>query len=291
MDREGRLPADRTAGDNRITLDSDDNSQVRDKLNIVRALLDRLGPGLVAVSGGLDSRLLIHLAWTWNFPVEAVHMAGPQFSLYESGPAVARLSAYGRVFHTVRINPMTHPGVRRNTRRRCYHCKRILFEKARELAGEKNMLWVGEGSHADDLREYRPGMVALKELGVHSPFALAGLSKPELRHIARSVGLDAPDQPSRACLLTRFPYGHFILPHLLEPLARAEEQLAKLGLADFRLRVLESDRFILQIGKDELANAVLKKAQIAGIMKEHGFSPFDLTASDKVSGFHDADKH
>lgn len=318
MDRKRRFPADRTAGSHRIAVELDNQSaagpsgagsgqqskatrnvrpdilpetfgdkDIRARLDSLRSSVEQLGPGLVAVSGGLDSRLLVHLLWTWNLPVQAVHMTGPQFSLHESGPAVARLSAYGAAFHLLEVDPMTHPGVRRNTRQRCYHCKRMLFQKACELAAEKQLAWVADGSHAGDLKEYRPGMVALKELGIRSPFARVGLDKPQLRRIARALGLPDPHQPSRACLLTRFPYDYVILPETLYALAGAEDEIARLGLGDFRLRVFESGRYALQLARSEAAKASARREAIARIMARYGFSAFDVAVCDRVSGYHD----
>ena len=122
---------------------------------------------------------------------------------------------------------------------RCYHCKRHLFSRLVELARERGLAAVMEGSNLDDDRDYRPGARAIRELGVRSPLREAGLAKAEIRELSRLLGLPTADKPSAACLASRIPYGDRITPELLDRVDRAEALVADRfpGLAQLRVRV------------------------------------------------------
>jgi len=248
--------------------------------------LTRLAPGLIAVSGGLDSRFLAHVARRLGLPFHLLHLTGPHIPAAESRAALAWCAGLGLPHHRLTVDPLALPEVLSNTRERCYACKKQLFAAAMELAGSLGLANVLEGSQASDTTAFRPGRRALAELGVKSPLAEAGLTKPDIRRLGATLGLSAPDQPARPCLLTRLDYGLSPDAALLVRLAAAEEALAALGLVEFRLR-LTAGGSCLQIASAEAEKARERAGEAAEILARHGFAAARMLLTESVSGFFD----
>ena len=104
-------------------------------------------------------------------------------------------------FEAIKIDELAEAGIEQNPPDRCYRCKRLLFEKLQAFANEKGIALLCDGTNADDLKEYRPGLCALRELGVHSPLMECSLSKNEVRALAKEAGLAVSQKPSSPCLL------------------------------------------------------------------------------------------
>lgn len=257
----------------------------------VPAALARVLGGLpriaVAYSGGLDSRFLCHAALLCGCDVLAVHVFGPHIPPQESAGATAWAQQRGLSLRTARFDPLTLPEVENNSPQRCYGCKKGLVNLLRgELAaiaeqGPGRVLC--DGTNADDLQTYRPGLRALEESRVRSPLAEAGLAKAAIREAARATDLDRPDQRARPCLLTRMAYGMRPDAATLKRLAAAEDELAEAGtLGDFRLRLTPEP--VLQAEKmpDPL------RPQVQNILQSHGFWPCKMEIGGSISGFYDA---
>ena len=120
---------------------------------------------------------------------------------------------------------------------RAFASKRTLFGKLLAAAAERGIGAVAEGSNTDDEGDYRPGMKAVRELGVLSPLRQAGLSKAEIRELSRVLGLPTWDKPSYACLASRFVYGETISEEKLSMVDRAEQLLLDLGFRQVRVRI------------------------------------------------------
>ena len=127
--------------------------------------------------------------------------------------------------------------IRHNPPDRCYHCKRLIFGKIIEAAQQNGIPYVAEGSNTDDTGDYRPGMRAIRELGVLSPLLDAGLSKSDIRSLSKELDLPTWDKPSFACLASRFVYGEAITDERLAMVDRAEQLLLDLGFRQFRIRI------------------------------------------------------
>jgi uncharacterized protein len=127
--------------------------------------------------------------------------------------------------------------VRGNPPDRCYLCKTEVMGVVRSVAGEAGISVIFDGTNADDVNDYRPGMRALAELNVRSPLLEAGLTKNEIRALAREAGLEVIDKPSNACLLTRFPHDTEIVPGELRKAEEAELLISSLGFVGSRIRV------------------------------------------------------
>lgn len=259
------------------------------KFKVERAfgLIQASGPSLLAVSGGLDSRFLSWLAWEGGLNHEAVFFSGPH--LAESEIHYARRWLEGRApgWSEIAVSPLTDEAVRRNAKDRCYHCKYALFSRALEVARERGFAGVMDGTNASDLATYRPGIRALKELGVQSPLAGAGLTKGEIRLAGRLLGLPEPEQPARPCLLTRFGYGVSADEETLARIGRCEDALAALGFTDFRLRVPADGRFVLQLGEGDKSRWEKKGGTAREAFLREGISVFETVVTQSVSGWYD----
>jgi len=257
------------------------------KLDALFFHLRALQPLFIAVSGGVDSRLLLHLAQVWNLEHVAAYAVGPHQSPGEQAENAARLARAATTPSLIlRFNPLDLPEVGVNARNRCYWCKKALFFRFLEWADQHNC-HVVDGTQADDLTGHRPGRIALRELGVHSPLAHAGLTKADVRQAGALFGLEDPHQPSRPCLLTRFPYDHALSPAKLAAVGRLEDGLAQMGLRQFRFRVVGNDANLLQLHPDELPCWSCGQKKGEELVHAAGLDPFTVDVTPRLSGFYD----
>ena len=217
------------------------------------SLLRSLSPLAIAFSGGLDSRFLSHAAsLTDGVSFKLYHIKGPHVPGTESAAAIAWARERGFGLDLLSLNPLEVPEVGANGKERCYSCKRHLFtavEQRVDAEGSAPRRTLCDGSNQSDMGMYRPGLRALRELGVRSPLAEAGLEKASIRALARETGMDRPDQTARPCLLTRFAYDLEPSVEALTALAAAEQAVEEALLAfaggmcpDFRLRLVAAGK-------------------------------------------------
>lgn len=217
-------------------------SEAAGRLERLKAIL-RSDVWAIAFSGGLDSRFLAHMALQTArseglTPPVLLHVCGPHTANAERVRAEAWAAEAGAAMVMVPLNPLNVPEVRRNTRERCYHCKHALFSELLHRCRDRTL---ADGSNASDTEGYRPGLRALRELGVRSPLMEAGLAKADIHALAAHTGLSEPWQKPRPCLLTRFPYDTEIQESRLRELEIMEEAVADVigsgpDAPDYRLR-------------------------------------------------------
>jgi len=207
------------------------------KLSRLLEIVERCDSAAVAFSGGVDSTLLLSVASeVLGGRVLAVTVAAPFMPIHETGEAAEAAALIGARHITVQADMDGIVGFADNPPDRCYLCKKYLFSRIVELARSEGLACVMEASNADDRGDYRPGMRAIRELGILSPLLEAGLAKAEIRELLRGRGIPGWDRPSMACLASRVPYGETITTEKLRRIDEAEDLLRSLGFAQCRIR-------------------------------------------------------
>ena len=208
------------------------------KYENLRNYLKSLGSAAVAFSAGVDSTFLLRVAHdVLGDQVIAVTAASCSFPVRELKEAKAYCEKNGIRHVVCQSEELDIDGFRQNPKNRCYLCKHELFEKIGAIAAENHLAAVVEGSNMDDNGDYRPGLVAVKELGVKSPLRHAELTKADIRELSKRLGLETWDKQSFACLSSRFVYGETINEEKLGMVDKAEQLLLDLGFRQVRVRI------------------------------------------------------
>ncbi len=212
--------------------------ELSEKYQKLQSCLCSLGSVCVAFSGGVDSTFLLYVAHqVLGSSAIAVTAQSCSFPKRELDEAKAFCKSHGITHFICRSEELDIEGFRQNPKNRCYLCKHELFEKIWEIAKQNGISAVAEGSNLDDNGDYRPGLIAVKELGVKSPLREAELTKVEIRELSRKLGLPTWNKQSFACLSSRFVYGETISEEKLSMVDRAEQLLLDLGFHQVRVRI------------------------------------------------------
>jgi uncharacterized protein len=211
---------------------------------------------LVAFSGGVDSSLLLAAAVEASRgEVLAATASSPIHPARELAEARRIAALIGARHEIVRTRELADPRFTTNPLDRCYHCKRALFARFKQMAGERGLRAMVEGSTVEDLSDFRPGEQALRELEILSPLRQADFTKREVRDLARAIGLPNWNRAASACLASRFPYGTEITYEALQRIERLEDMLLGLGFCQVRARY-HGEMVRLEIEPEALALAV-----------------------------------
>ncbi len=211
------------------------------KIQSLITFLKQRQPGAVAFSGGVDSTLLLYLAGqAWGTSPFALTFVSPLLTAKERD-RIQKLSDFLEIRpHFLKTREYLSPRFKKNTPNRCYYCKQSRFSQTRPVLTRNEIKFLFDGTNADDLKSYRPGIRASREAKVISPLAFLGWTKKEIRQVSRDLGLPTWDQPSSPCLATRIAYGQSITLTTLKRLASGEEILNRLGFSESRLRLHHS---------------------------------------------------
>lgn len=228
----------------------------------------------LAFSGGVDSSLLLKVA------VEAAAQTGknvyavtfdsrlhPSCDL-EIARAVA--SELGGIHEVISVDELEQEEIRMNPTNRCYLCKRHLFQNLKDFAAIKGVHTILDGTNEDDLHVYRPGIAALKELGIFSPLAELHITKAMVKSLAAEYGISVASRPSTPCMATRLPYQTEICYETLEQIAKGESFLREQVHGNVRLR-LHGDVVRIEVDENSMPVMLQKRHEITAYLKELGF--------------------
>jgi pyridinium-3,5-biscarboxylic acid mononucleotide sulfurtransferase len=252
---------------------------MEDKIISLKARLNQYKSAVVAFSGGVDSTFLARIAKdVYGENLLLITATSSTYPFYELDEAKSLALMLGIKHRIIVSEEIDIPGYSDNPPDRCYYCKSELFGKINHLAAKEGYEAVFDGSNADDLKDFRPGMKARKEKGVISPLADSGFTKNEIRFYSQKLNLPTATKQSYACLASRFPYGEKITKIKLDRLALAEFDVRNLGFSQFRIRSHDNlARF--EFIPSEMDKAWNNKDKLISICQKNGFSyaTIDLT--------------
>ena len=247
-------------------------TSLTEKLETVKNILAASGGAVIAYSGGVDSTLLAKVAHdVLGEKALMVTAASIFFGESETEAAVGLAKELGFVHLLIHLDLETKEQVLANPPERCYYCKQELIAGLKEIANSHNLPCIFDGSNADDVSDYRPGQLAAKEQGVRSPLQEAGLTKSEIRELAKMYNLPTWDKPSLACLASRIPYHERITKEKLQMTDKAEEYLRKLGFTQLRVR-LHGTLARIEILPQELQRIINEADKINNYLKTLGYT-------------------
>jgi pyridinium-3,5-biscarboxylic acid mononucleotide sulfurtransferase len=207
------------------------------RIDELEARIAALDGAVVAFSGGVDSSLVAALAArALGDRALAITAISPALATGELDGAREVARAVGIAHETITTAELEREGYRRNGQDRCYHCKTELYENLVAIARRRGLAAVLSGANADDIGDWRPGLVAAAEHAIVHPLLEAGVSKEEVRALARELGIPSAEKPASPCLASRLPYGTEVEPDVLHRVDRAELALKELGFRVLRVR-------------------------------------------------------
>lgn len=242
---------------------------------------------IVAFSGGVDSSLILKIA------CEAARKTGRKVygilfhaMMHPSGEidgARTVAEEVGAVFHVLEMDELNGADIQDNPVDRCYRCKKYLFQELKKEAERLGVRKILEGTNEDDLHVYRPGIRAIHELGMISPLADAGLTKEEVRRMAKEYGISVAKKPSSPCLATRFPYGTRLSYEAMRKVEQGEAYLRSQGFYNVRLRV-HGEIARIEVDKENMKRVIEQGDAITEYLKKLGYTYITLDMEGFRSG-------
>ncbi|RJP25801.1 MAG: ATP-dependent sacrificial sulfur transferase LarE [Candidatus Omnitrophota bacterium] len=245
---------------------------VEEKYQRLLSILKEMDSVAVGYSGGVDSTFLAKIAADVlggnALSVAAISDSFPQHEREEAEKFARNL---GLNYITIDTSELDNPDYRKNDPNRCFYCKQELVRRLRAVADEHGVKEIALGTNLDDLGDYRPGQAAAKEGGARFPMVEAEMTKDDIRHLSKQLGIPTWDKPSFACLASRFPYGEEISKEKLERVGQAESVLRELGFRQFRVRSHDNIARI-EVLPNEMAKVILLREDITRLIRKAGFA-------------------
>ena len=243
------------------------------KRDALDSRLRSLGRTLAAYSGGVDSAFLAWAAYqVLGKDMLAVIADSPSLARSHLADAIAFAREQGIPLEVITTSELDRPEYTRNDASRCFHCKDELFTIMENFRLSHDFHSIAYGVNVDDQEDFRPGQAAATQHHVAAPLLEAGLTKQEIRELARNAGLRIWNKPASACLSSRVEYGRAITREVLDVIEQGEDALRDLGFRQFRVRH-HGDIVRIEIARDELSRALASEmaAEFARIFKSLGF--------------------
>ena len=256
------------------------------KLRVLEARLAELDSLMVAYSGGVDSAFLAGTAHrVMGARMLAVLADSPSLARRDLEQACEFARSLGMPLKVVATDELDRPEYARNEADRCFHCKDELFDVMEALGGKLGFTHIAYGMNADDTRDFRPGQRAAEKHAVLAPLAEAGLTKLEVRALAKAAGYPLWDRPAAPCLSSRVEYGRTVTREVLEQVEKAEDSLRQLGFRELRVRH-HGELARVEIARQELPRALTLEMldAITAALKQAGFKYVALDCAGFRSG-------
>ncbi len=263
-----------------------DDHDVASKLLALETNLEQFENLMVAYSGGVDSAFLAATAHrVLGSRMLAVLADSPSLARRDLEHAREFADGLQMPLRVVATQELERPEYQRNDANRCFHCKDELFATMETLGAELGFARIAYGMNADDTRDYRPGQRAAQDHAVLAPLAEAGLTKMEIRSLAKAAGFSLWDRPAAPCLSSRVEYGRTVTREVLEQVERAEESLRQLGFRELRVRH-HGELARVEIARAELPRALAIEMldAISAALKQAGFQYVTLDCAGFRSG-------
>ncbi|WP_423130561.1 ATP-dependent sacrificial sulfur transferase LarE [Gaoshiqia sp. Z1-71] len=240
---------------------------------------------IVAFSGGIDSTLVLFLAWKFQGKQHAIGVISNSESLKQKDFELAKnfCQTFDIRLEIIKTKELTDLRYNQNPENRCYFCKEHLFHDLQTVKEKYPEFDVLSGTNLDDLGDYRPGLQAAAQYRVLSPMADCKLTKDELRQIAKHFELPNWDKPASPCLSSRIPYNHRITYEKLRQVEAAENILNEFGFNDVRVRHY-GDYGQVEVKKEELEKLLLMEDLVVDKIRAVGFPQVKIDREGLVSG-------
>jgi uncharacterized protein len=256
------------------------------RLATLEALLAQQQTLMVAYSGGVDSAFLAATAHRVLGPrMIAVLADSPSLARRDLEQARTFAESIAMPLHIAATDELERPEYRRNDADRCFHCKDELFAVMQGLGASLGFAAIAYGMNADDTRDFRPGQRAAKQHAVLAPLAEAGLTKLDVRALAKAAGYPVWDRPAAPCLSSRVEYGRAVTREVLAQVEQAEDSMRALGFREFRVRH-HGELARVEVARAELPRALSIEMldQITALLKQAGYQYVTLDCTGFRSG-------
>ncbi|MDD2972863.1 MAG: ATP-dependent sacrificial sulfur transferase LarE [Lachnospiraceae bacterium] len=244
----------------------------------------------IAFSGGVDSSLLLKIACE---KAELNHTKVYAYTIHTMLHPIEELELtadlaqeMGAVHQVIQVDELAEAGIENNPVNRCYLCKKCMFTKLITEMKMRNIHIAIDGTNLDDTKVYRPGIQALKELGVVSPLMMAGFTKQEVRTLAAQYEIAVSDRPSVPCMATRFPYGTKLVQTELDKVEQMEQFIKNMGFYNVRARI--HDKLVrIEVDVKDIERVLEKRTDMISFAKKLGYDYISVDLEGFRSGSQD----